>query len=86
MADKITRTNTLGIGLETALSDGKVRTVYLKMPNPKPNLTKQEIIEALAPIVTEQVLVDTEEGPIREVTTAYTEWQEINDIDIGIEH
>jgi len=91
MAQTTTTTNTLGVGLEYNDSTAqRIKTAYLKIPNPKNNITEQEIRTAVLTLISgeEPVLKDTFGNAFDTATaiaTAYTETQEVIDIDTGYE-
>lgn len=91
MADKITNTNTLGIGVEYLYSKpGEpvgliIKTTYIKLPNPKSNLDKETITNAALPFAQNILKADTG-APLSNTTisTAYRETQTTTELDIGI--
>lgn len=90
-ADKLTSTNILGIGIDYMDAEGKNRTRYISLPNPKSNLTEQQIKTAVqgliggtTPIIVNPVTgepLDTETA----IVTAYTEVKQVREVDIGYE-
>lgn len=90
MADKVTNTNIIGVGLEyTKQADGSQKTVYLKMTNPRTDLTEATIKEKVNIFIggNEPIFLtpdgqhfDTETA----ITTAYTETVQRTDFDIGV--
>lgn len=86
MADKVTITKILAVGLETN-TGGKEKTVYVKLSNPRAGLTEQQVKTAFNPfaIDTDAVIEDIEGGNISGYVTAYVENQEVIDLDIGVE-
>ena len=91
MAQTTTTTNTLGVGLEyNDTAAQRIKTAYLKIPNPKNNLTEQEIKTAVLTLINgeEPIIKDTFGNAFDTTTaiaTAYTEAQEVIDIDTGYE-
>lgn len=93
MADKITTENILAIGFEYTDSEtAKAKTVYLKVPNPKNNLTEQEIKDTARGLIsdnsTHPILLTPQGEPFDSATaiaTAYTEITTKRELDIGIE-
>ena len=93
MADTVSTSIILGIGVEyTDTETQKAKTTYLKIPNPKNNLTEQEIKDAAKLLVigdennTYEPLLLTSQGERFSETailTAYREEQEIIELDIG---
>lgn len=96
MADKVTTTYTLAIGIEYIdSSTEKAKTVYLKIPNPRSGLTENTIKNTMAqllpsnPTSVQPILLRPDNGQpfngTSDVKTAYTESQEVIEVDIGIE-
>lgn len=90
MADKVTTTNTLGVGIDWYDSEtAKTKTTYLKLANPKNSLTEQEIRTAVGTLITNDILRDAHGESLSSstsiISTAYVEDQEVIDFDIGIE-
>lgn len=73
MADSITSGSTLNIGLEYD-DEGTTKTIYIKLPNPKDNLTESEIRTQTNAFINEQVVLDPNGNPFStsSVATAYT--------------
>lgn len=89
MADKVTEQKILAIGLEYE-KDGSARTAYIKIPNPRNNLTETQIKEATQKLLegAEPILRSTTGAPLDSATaivTAYTENVKTTEYDIGIE-
>lgn len=88
MADTITTTNILGVGLEYVDDETqRTRTTYLKLPNPKSDLTEQQIKAGVLTLIdgTEPILKDINGNAFNTETaiaTSYFEDQEIIDMDI----
>lgn len=98
MADKITTTNTLAIGVEYTRTEGdkagQVHTIYFKLPNPKSNLTAQQIKNATENLLTIQgnngtpFWTDPNTGEAMsdaKIATAYTEIVTTRNYDIGVD-
>lgn len=91
MADTITNTNTLAVGLEyTDTTTDTVKTVYLKVPNPKSGLSEttikntiQQFISGENPILKTPQFQDFDSETA--IATAYTETVQRTDYDIGID-
>lgn len=91
MADTITNTNTLAVGLEyTDTTTDTVKTVYLKVPNPKSGLSEttikntiQKFISGENPILKTPQFQDFDSATA--IATAYTETVQRTDYDIGID-
>lgn len=87
MADTQTTTLTLNVGIEyTDPTTEKKKTSYIKIPNYKSGLTESQIRAAINPLITNDILRDTYGEPMStsQVVTAYTEDQEVLEIDIGV--
>lgn len=101
LADKITETNILAIGVryisEYATDAGeadKKKTIYLKLNNPKENLTAQQIKNVTEPLLQTQPeqagafwtnpITGENFDSNASVFTAYTEYQKIIDYDLEI--
>lgn len=95
MADKVTQTKILGVGLEYYHEDtesGKdgMKTVYLKIPTARTGLTKEQIDTAILGLIggNTPILKTTYGDPFdtsTAISTAYTESVSKTEIDIGIE-
>lgn len=92
MADKVTITKTLGIGYEYLDSETqKTKTVYLKVPNPKDNLTESQIKTAALNFINGEdpiFLPPNSSEPFDTATaiaTAYREEIQTTNYDIGVE-
>lgn len=91
MADKVTTTQTLGIGLEyTDTETTTTKTVYLKVENPRTGLTKQQITEQALKFIsgTNPILMTPQAQQFDSSTaiaTAYIEDVEKTEFDIGVE-
>lgn len=85
MATTTTTNYTLAIGFEGLDAvTGRTKTTYLKLPNPKENVTENEIRTAAASVL--KILNDSNGDAYDTATaiaTAYTETQEIIDVDTG---
>lgn len=95
MADKTTETYTLGIGVEyvrvTGDNEGKTKTTYFKLPNPRDGLTEQAIRTVTEPLLTVQgengtpFWTDPDTGAAMsdaKILTAYTEYQKVTEYDL----
>lgn len=89
MADSTTSTFILGVGLEYEDTEtAKTKTTYLKIPNPKDDLTEQQIKTAVHTLIDGEnpVLLDSYGNAFNSntaIATAYTETQEVIDIEIN---
>lgn len=100
MADKITETRILAIGVkfisevdpDTGIA--KYKTNYVKLPNPKNNLSAQEIKNATEPLLVTQEGNTTpfwtdprtaEAMSDASIATAYTEYTKVTEFDLGLE-
>lgn len=95
MADKITITNILAVGIRytSDYTTDKKSTIFMKLPNPQSNLTEQQIKNVFTPLLTTQegqggafLTAPTDENfdSSASVHTAYTEYQKVVDIDLGL--
>lgn len=90
MADKITEGTILAIGLEYESLENKIKTAYVKVPNPRNGLTEQEIKTAMKQLISGEgaILRDAEGDPFDSETaivTAYKEYTKTIEYDIGVE-
>lgn len=88
MADKVTVTNTLSVGIDNPnYEKGTLRTTYIKIPNPKMGLSEAQIKTAVSPLLSSAILQDERGFDISTtaIATAYTETQEVVELDIGVE-
>lgn len=95
MADKITEGNSLAIGLQYDYTNPddeviKTRTTYIKVPNPKTGLTKQQIQTVMAKLISEDggIILNAEGGTYDSSTalfTAYTEYEKKTEYDLGLD-
>lgn len=87
MADTVSASNNLSVGIEYINSeDGAKKTGYIKIPNPKSNLTEQQIKNQVGAVITNNVLIDEYDEPVTDtskILTAYTTAQTIRNLDIG---
>lgn len=91
MADKITEGTILAVGLEYESLENKIKTTYVKVPNPKNDLTEalikqifnEKIIGGPSPILrdAEGDAFDTDTA----VLTAYTEYEKKIEYDLGLD-
>lgn len=87
MADTITRTNTLAIGIQYVDSEAKEKIAYVKIPNPREEL-QESAIKAAGQKLIDNILLDPEGGEFgtdTKVETAYTEKVTIEELDLGLE-
>lgn len=89
MADSIKASSSLSVGIEYT-DNGNRKIAYLSVPDPKDELTENEIKQQVGTAINTGVfLIDdgTSEQTISadQIFTAYTTDQTINDIDIGVE-
>lgn len=84
MADKVTQTKTLGVGIQHGGTTTQT-TTYIKIPNPKQNLNESQIKTAVQLYISSGILGNTDGGTLINpvVKTAYTETVETTDLDIG---
>lgn len=91
MADKYTETKILGIGIRNKNGydeDNPAKTQYIKIPNPKDTLTEQQIKTAVQVGLTAELYIDDKGQTYSsdsKIVTAYTEYQSITAVDIGVE-
>ncbi len=86
MADTIKTSFELSVGLDyTDATTDKVKTIYLKVPNPNPNLTEPQIKNAVRDFVAQDVVKDPDGGAFTDTSigTAYTTRETKIQIDIG---
>ena len=85
MADTIKTDNSLNIGLEYTDADNKTKTIYLKTPNPRNNITETEIRNAMNTFINAQIVLDPEGNPFSttSVSTAYTLNEQKVSLDVG---
>lgn len=90
MADTIKEGTIIAVGVEYTDAEAKTKNVYVKIPNPKSNITEQqvksifqgEIIGGANPL-----FVPPEGGTLDSDTavfTAYTEYTKTTEYDIGV--
>lgn len=84
MADSIKSSFELSVGLDYLNSDNKDKTVFIKIPNPKSNLTESEIRTAVGTFINSQIVFDPMGNAFStsSIATAYTTNEEKIDIDI----
>lgn len=93
LADKETRTNTLVVGVQNTNAEAydesnTAKTQYIRLPNPKTNLTEEQIKNAVQTGLTDEIWLDNKDvvyATDSKITTAYTEHQSILAVDIGVE-
>lgn len=99
MADKTTTTNNLVISVESTRTvgdkAGQKRTINFKLPNPRNNLTEQQIKTATTPLLTVQgnnstpFWTDPDTGTAMsdaQIASAYTEIVTTVEYDIGVDN
>lgn len=96
MADKITTTNILAVGIRytSDYTTDKKSTIFMKLPNPQSDLTEQQIKNVFTPLLTTQEgqggafltnpTTDENFDSSASVHTAYTEYQRVVEIDLGL--
>lgn len=89
MATTSTTTNTLGVGLDyyDEIAD-RNKTTYLKIPDPRTNLTESEIKAAVMNLISgDEPIFKAIDGDKfnteTAISTAYTEAQEVIEVDTG---
>lgn len=93
MADSITSSYELSVGLDylgwekqSGTSERKqvTKTAYIKIPNPRANLTESEIKTAVGSFINAQIVFDPEQNPFStsSIATAFTTSEEKINIDI----
>lgn len=88
MADSISTGLSLNVGLSYSDPEtGANKLAYLSIPNPKSNLTENEIRAGVSPLITNNIIMDKHGRNFSEtaITTAYTEATEKIEIDIDVE-
>lgn len=88
MADTVTASSYLGITLNNSVNNENARNQTLKVPEPKTNLTEQQIKTVINDALTNQILIDNDGTTYTnesEVVTAFTEFSTVRVLDIGIE-
>ncbi len=85
MADKVTQSKILGVGIQHGATDQTSKTTYIKIPNPKENLTESVIKTAIQFYISSGILGNDEGGTLINpvIKTAYTETVETTELDIG---
>ena len=85
MADTIKSSNDLSVGLEYTDTDNKTKTIYLKVPNPRSNITESEIRTAMNTFINQQIVKDPEGQAFSttSVSTAYTVNEQKVSLDVG---
>ena len=88
MADSISSSYDLSVGLDYITGDGKggvgTKTAYLKIPNPKANLTESAIKTAVGNFINTNIVTDEEGNAFStsSIATAFTTAEEKINIDI----
>lgn len=92
MADKETITKTLAVGIQNKSSAydelNPAKTQYIKLPNPKDQLTEQQVKSAVQTGLNYELWIDSKGETYSSdsrITTAYTEFQSVRAVDIGVE-
>ena len=98
MADRITETKILGIGIQNNaeefdpntgdLVNSTAKVQYIKLPYPKDGLTEQQIKSAVQVGITSRIYIDdrgVEFSTDSSIVTAYTEYQTVTAVDIGVD-
>lgn len=88
MADTIKSSNELNIGLDYIDHGNETettRTIYIKVPNPRANLTGTEIRNAATTFVNQQIVKDPEGNAFSttSIAEAYTVREQKIDIDLN---
>ena len=92
MADKITQSVILGVGIKylavVDIEEGttKDKTTYIKVPNPRSGITENQIKTAMQNYLTGNIFLDPRAAEPLEnasIDTAYTEITKTTDYDIG---
>ena len=85
MADTVKSSNDLSVGLEYTDTDNKTKTIYLKVPNPRNNITETEIRNAMNTFINAQIVKDPEGQAFSttSVSTAYTVNEQKISLDVG---
>lgn len=84
MADTITSSQEIAIGLDYTNIEGNQRTIYLKLPNPKAGLTESQIRTQMTTFINSQIVLDPTGEPFSttSIGTAYTLTENKIDIDL----
>lgn len=88
MADTITSSAILAIGINNENNNPEAKTQYIKLPNPKSSLSEEMIKTAVQAGLTNSIYLDNSGIPYTSessIVTAYTEYQTIQALDIGVE-
>lgn len=85
MSDTVKSSNDLSVGLEYTDTDNKTKTIYLKVPNPRNNITETEIRNAMNTFINAQIVKDPEGQAFSttSVSTAYTVNEQKVSLDVG---
>lgn len=91
MADRIETSSTLSIGIKNTNGydeENPAKIQYIKVPNPKVDLTEEQIKTAAQTGITNRIYID-DKGVVyasdSKIVTAYTEYQTITVVDIGVD-
>lgn len=84
MADTIKSTHELDIGLDYIDDEGKEKTAYIKIPNPKTNLTESTIRTQMTTFINAGIIKDPNNEPLSSTSigTAFTVDETKIDIDL----
>lgn len=91
MADQITESKILGVGIRNNNNydpDDPAKVQYIKIQNPKDTLTEQQIKTAVQTGLTAELYIDDKGvtySSDSKIVTAYTEYQTVTAVDIGVE-
>lgn len=87
MADTIKSSSVLNIGLEYIYeTDKDSRLTYITVPSPRNNLTEQTIKNAVSSFLNSGLIIDANDSVVSAsaITTAYTQKQTVEAVDIGV--
>lgn len=87
MADTITSSSVLAIGINNEANNPEAKTQYIKLPNPKSGLTENQIKTAVQPGLDSSIYLDNNGVPYTtnsSIVTAYVEEQTVQQLDIGV--
>ena len=85
MADTVSSSNSLNVGLEYLDENAKTKTITLKVPNPKANITESQIKNAMNNFVSSGFLLDPLGNAFSSssVATASTVTEQKIQLDVG---
>ncbi len=91
MADQETITKSLSVAVKNTnnyTEENPAKTQYIKIPNPKDNLTEEQVKNAIQTGFNSQLYID-DKGEVyasdSKIITAYTEISSVISVDIGVE-